>query len=188
MSPVKKVKNPINAVNNQDSPIYNDGGIYSPIFTILSKSDSLDQDFQFQLTQGEEEVMNGFFHKLVKYHMEMQNRTGIEYLSNLSDNEHNEPVYLKVVCTLDNKKVRNLMAEKCRDHVIAIYTERVKQALDNHRKDPDNPSTKEAILDLESELKSKYETATVPREKSIYLNFLVEINNYFLFYNPYIKK
>lgn len=39
MRPVKKVKNPINAVNNQDGPIYNDGGIYSPIFTILSKSD-----------------------------------------------------------------------------------------------------------------------------------------------------
>lgn len=54
MRPVKKVKNPINAVNNQDGPIYNDGGIYSPIFTILSKSDSLDQDFQFQLTQEEE--------------------------------------------------------------------------------------------------------------------------------------
>lgn len=185
MSQFRKVKNPINAVNNPDSTIYNDGGIYSPIFTILSKSDSLDWDFQFQLTQGEEEVMNGFFHRLIEYHLEMQNRTGIEYLSNLSDNE---PVYLKVLCTLDNKKVRNLMVEKCRDHVIAIYMEKVKQALDNHRKDPDNPSTKEAILDLESELKSKYETATIPWEKSIYLNFLVEINNYFLFYNPYIKK
>lgn len=185
MSPVKKVKNPINAVNNQDSPIYNDGGIYSPIFTILTKSGSLDQGFQFQLTQEEEKVMNGFFRKLVGYHLEMQNRTGIEYLSNLSDNE---PVYLKVLCTLDSKKVRNLTVEKCRDRVIAIYMEKVKQVLDNHRKDPDNPSTKEAILDLESELKSKYEIATVPWEKSIYLNFLVEINNYFLFYNPHIKK
>lgn len=185
MSPVKKVKNPVKKVENQDSPIYNDGGIYSPILTILTKSDSLDQDFQFQLTQEEEEVMSGFFHKLVECHLDMQNRTGIEYLSNLSDNE---PVYLKVLCTLNNKKVRNLMAEKCRDHVIAIYMEKVNQVLENHRKDPDNPSTKEAILDLESELKSRYEIATVPREKSIYLNFLVKINNYFLFYNPHIKK
>lgn len=184
MSPVKKVKNSVKKVENQDSPIYSDG-IYSPILTILTKSGSLDQGFQFQLTQEEEEVMNGFFHKLVECHLDMENRTGIEYLSNLNDNE---PVYIKILCTLDNKKVRNIMAEKGRDHVIAIYMEKVKQALDNHRKDPDNPSTREAILDLESELKSKYETATKPREKSIYLNFLVEINNYFLFYNPHIKK